>query len=249
MNLKSWTAATLFCFVSTAAPAQVLDLSGPFRCMQGCAGGVIGGSASVAQNGWDMNLVNETGAPVHAWIDHPGHIWVGSWDMGAVYSADGVTIQFDNGTVWQRDLGQAIAVPPPPGPAPMPAPTPARRSPTGQRAAAPPERAAATERAAPVANAYDGTWSVVIATRSGGCDPEYRYGVQISNGNIFNGGNESVTIAGRVAPSGAVRVTVSAGGQQASGEGRMSPNSGSGVWQGTGSAGSCSGVWQAVRRG
>jgi hypothetical protein len=29
--------------------------------------------------------------------------------VGAVYSPDGMTIQFDNGTVWQRDMG-----PPPP---------------------------------------------------------------------------------------------------------------------------------------
>jgi ribosomal protein L31E len=30
--------------------------------------------------------------------------------MSAVYSPDGMTIQFDNGTIWQRDVG------PPPAP-------------------------------------------------------------------------------------------------------------------------------------
>ena len=32
--------------------------------------------------------------------------------MGAIYSPDGMTIQFDRGTVWQR----AIDLPPPPPP-------------------------------------------------------------------------------------------------------------------------------------
>jgi hypothetical protein len=32
-------------------------------------------------------------------------IWADSWNVGAVYSPDGMTIQFDNGTIWQRDMG------------------------------------------------------------------------------------------------------------------------------------------------
>jgi hypothetical protein len=72
-------------------------LSGQFQCIAGCAG--VGGPAFVTQNGWDLNLVNEIGQPSRAWIDWPGHIWVQSWNEGAVYSADGMTIQFDNGTV------------------------------------------------------------------------------------------------------------------------------------------------------
>jgi hypothetical protein len=49
-----------------------------------------------------MNLVNEAGIPSRAWIDYPGHIWVQNWNEGAVYSPDGMIIQFDHGTVWQR---------------------------------------------------------------------------------------------------------------------------------------------------
>jgi hypothetical protein len=30
-------------------------------------------------------------------------------NQGAVFSPDGMIIQFDRGTVWQRDLGQLIA--------------------------------------------------------------------------------------------------------------------------------------------
>jgi len=78
-------------------------LSGQFQCVQGCAGGSPG-PAFVTQNGWDLNLVNEIGQPSRAWVDYPGRIWVQSWNEGAVYSADGMTIQFDNGTVWARNI-------------------------------------------------------------------------------------------------------------------------------------------------
>jgi hypothetical protein len=84
-------------------------LSGQFQCVAGCAGGVVG-PAFVTQNGWDLNLVNEIGQPSRAWIDYPGHIWVQSWNEGAVYSADGMAIQFDNGTVWAKNV--VLVVPP-----------------------------------------------------------------------------------------------------------------------------------------
>jgi hypothetical protein len=84
-------------------------LSGQFQCIAGCAGGMPG-LAFVTQNGWDLNLVNEIGQPSRAWIDYPGHIWVQSWNEGAVYSADGMTIQFDNGTVWAKNV--ILVVPP-----------------------------------------------------------------------------------------------------------------------------------------
>jgi hypothetical protein len=92
-----------------ASAQQVLNLSGQFRCVQDCAGP---GPAYVTQNGWDLNLVNEVGQPSRAWIDWPGHIWAEYWNEGAVYSPDGMTIQFDRGSVWVRNL----APPPPPPP-------------------------------------------------------------------------------------------------------------------------------------
>ncbi len=84
-------------------------LSGQFQCVAGCAGGVVG-PAFVTQNGWDLNLVNEIGQPSRAWVDYPGHIWVQSWNEGAVYSADGMTIQFDNGSVWAKNI--IVVIPP-----------------------------------------------------------------------------------------------------------------------------------------
>jgi hypothetical protein len=91
------------------APGVGLGLSGQFQCIAGCAGGSAG-PAFVTQNGWDLNLVNEIGQPSRAWIDWPGHIWVQSWNEGAIYSTDGMTIQFDNGTVWAKSV--IVVVPP-----------------------------------------------------------------------------------------------------------------------------------------
>lgn len=102
--------------VVTGANAQVLDLSGDFRCVQGCVMGPPA-LAHVTQNGWQLNLVNEAGDPSRAWIDWPGHIWAERWNEGAIYSQDGLTIQFDRGTVWQRVV-EAPALPPPPPPPP-----------------------------------------------------------------------------------------------------------------------------------
>lgn len=108
MNSKLFAAGAAIaaiCVADASAQAQVINLSGQFQCVQGCRGT---GPAYVTQNGWQLNLVNEIGEPSRAWIDYPGHIWAQYWKEGAVYSPDGMTIQFDNGSVWQR------YVPPPP---------------------------------------------------------------------------------------------------------------------------------------
>jgi len=93
---------------------------------------------------------------------------------------------------------------------------------------------------------YDGAWSVTVMTRGGACQPVSRYGVQISNGAVIAGGGEA-GVSGRVSPSGAVSVSVQAGGQFANGSGRLNQSRGSGVWRGQGSAGACSGTWVAQR--
>jgi hypothetical protein len=97
-------------------------------------------------------------------------------------------------------------------------------------------------------NAFDGAWSVLIMTRSGACEPSYRYGVEIRSGEVLNAGGAPVDLEGHVAPNGAVRVTVAAGNQEAHGAGRLSRTSGGGTWQGHGTAGTCAGTWQAERR-
>ncbi len=108
-NLIALSAIVVAFLGPDASAQQVLNLSGQFRCVQGCLGP---GPTYVTQNGWDLNLVNEVGQPSRAWIDWPGHIWAQYWNEGAVYSPDGMVIQFDRGSVWVRNLE-----PPPPAPA------------------------------------------------------------------------------------------------------------------------------------
>ena len=98
-------------------------------------------------------------------------------------------------------------------------------------------------------DAFDGNWSVVIMTQSGACDPSFRYGLQISNGQVLNNGSSNVDIQGRVKRNGMVQVNLQSGNQWASGSGRLDPTRGGGVWQGQGSAGACAGTWVAQRTG
>jgi hypothetical protein len=95
--------------VATDASAQGVNLTGPYRCVAGCLAGRPGQPAFVTQNGWELNMVNDAGQASRAWLDYPGRIWIARANMGAIYSPDGMTIQFDNGTIWQR----APEVPPP----------------------------------------------------------------------------------------------------------------------------------------
>lgn len=96
--------------------------------------------------------------------------------------------------------------------------------------------------------AFDGLWSVSIYTQNGPCSPSYRYPARIVNGQVGQAENDfSYQIAGTVVSSGAIAVTVSSGGQSATGYGRMTPTRGTGWWRTDG--GQCSGVWNAIRRG
>jgi hypothetical protein len=248
MRVELLAVAALVAVTSTDASAQVLNLSGQYRCVQGCVEGLIGQPAFITQNGWDLRLVNEAGMPSRAWIDQHGHIWVDHWHEGAVYSADGMMVQFDRGTVWQRDLAVLAPLVPVPSAAPAPSlvPGPPRSARPARNARVAP---APVERAPAVINTFDGRWSVVIHTQAGGCGPEYRYGVQIINGNITTDAGESAGVSGRVLPNGAVTVGVSAGGANAVGQGRLSPTNGGGTWRGHSAGESCAGVWQAARRG
>jgi hypothetical protein len=80
-----------------------------------------------------------------------------NWNEGR-YAPIGIADQLERGTVWQRGIGE-------PEPAPLvlaEARNSAKRGASG---------AART--------AFDGRWTVVISTRSGSCDPQYRFGVRI----------------------------------------------------------------------
>lgn len=95
---------------ASGASAQSVNLSGTYQCMQACRGGNL---AYITQNGTELNLVTEAGVASRAWPDwfYPANrIWIDAFNISAVYTLDGMTIQFDNGTIWQR------YVPPPPLP-------------------------------------------------------------------------------------------------------------------------------------
>jgi hypothetical protein len=232
MKAYLYTLAAAAALTTTGALAQIVDLTGPYRCVQLCRA-EPGGRAFITQYGRDMNLVNEAGEPSRAWFDRPGRIWVRNWDEGATVSGDGFTIWFDRGTIWQRDLGPL---------APAPIDQRALRGAQPLVAPGPIERRAAI-------NPYDGNWSVAINTQSGPCDPQYRFGVQIINGSVVSDGTSQANLQGQVAPNGSVWVSVSGGGGQASGQGRLSGMTGGGSWSGQSPSGACAGTWQAVRRG
>lgn len=97
--------------VATDASAQV-NLTGRWQCVELCTAGLQGQFAFITQNGWELNVVNDAGEASRAWVDYPGRLWIQRANQGAIYSPDGMNIQFDRGTVWQR----APELPPPPPP-------------------------------------------------------------------------------------------------------------------------------------
>jgi hypothetical protein len=114
MKAISLAIGMLGAVAATGASAQSVNLTGTYKCVQMCRMGLVDYLAYITQNGPDLNLLNEAGEPARAWPDWfapATRIWIEGWSEGAVYSPDGMVIQFDNGTIWQRDLG-----PPPPSP-------------------------------------------------------------------------------------------------------------------------------------
>jgi hypothetical protein len=91
--------ASLLLASSALAQVQGTDLNGQYRCVQLCRGDSL---AAVTQNGWELNIVNEAGEPSRAWINYPGRAWIDRAQQGAIYTIDGMNIQFDGGTRWER---------------------------------------------------------------------------------------------------------------------------------------------------
>ena len=94
---------------------------------------------------------------------------------------------------------------------------------------------------------YDGLWSVSILTQAGPCNASYRYPARIIAGQVVQADNDfSYRISGAVVASGAILVTVTQGGQSATGYGRLRGSSGGGRWSAGGNQ--CYGTWSALRR-
>jgi hypothetical protein len=94
-------------------------------------------------------------------------------------------------------------------------------------------------------SAYDGSWDLLFVTQRGACDPTYNFSVNIANGAVTH--PNLVRFRGYVARSGAVRASVTVPDKSASGAGRLSNNSGRGIWSGYSGGGRCSGYWTAQR--
>ena len=114
-------------------------------------------------------------------------------------------------------------------------------------ASAPQPSDAAAARAA-ATRIFDGIWSVEIVTYAGDCQRGYRYPLRIWAGQVVKADDDpNYAVAGAVARTGAIGVTISGGGQTASGTGRLRGNIGAGIWHTAN--GECSGRWTAERRG
>lgn len=111
MKVLSIAIALSVTVLASGASAQGVNLSGPWQCVALCLG-PPGGIAYITQYRWELNVL--AGVPSKAWIDYPGHIWFPIGNQGAIYSPDGLTIQFDSGTVWQRAQELLPLQPPPP---------------------------------------------------------------------------------------------------------------------------------------
>ncbi|HEY0852761.1 MAG TPA: hypothetical protein VGD96_22800 [Bradyrhizobium sp.] len=115
MNTKPFVLGALAVaavFTTSPASAQLANLTGAWRCVENCRAGP-GAPAFITQNGPNLNLVDDAGRPSRAWPDAfapNNRIWADNWNTSAVFSPDGSTLQFDNGTIWQRDMGPPVRV-------------------------------------------------------------------------------------------------------------------------------------------
>ena len=108
MRPLSLVLGVLAACAATGVSAETINLTGTYRCIQMCRDGQFGAPTFVTQNGDAASLTTETGQSYRAWPDWSapdGRIWIEARDEGAVYSSDGMRIQFDDGRVWQRDIG------------------------------------------------------------------------------------------------------------------------------------------------
>jgi hypothetical protein len=92
---------------------------------------------------------------------------------------------------------------------------------------------------------YDGSWDLVFVTQRGTCDPNYNFTVNINDGIVTH--PNLVRFKGYVAPTGAVRASVTVQDKYASGTGKLSNNTGRGTWRGFSGTARCAGYWTAQR--
>ena len=79
-------------------------------------------------------------------------------------------------------------------------------------------------------------------------DQAYRYSVAVQDGHLKYTGDASVNMAGTVAASGTVNVTIRLGDKGANGTGKLAGNAGTGTWHGAAANSTCAGRWEAEKR-
>jgi hypothetical protein len=92
---------------------------------------------------------------------------------------------------------------------------------------------------------YDGSWNLVFVTQRGSCDPTYNFSVNVNDGVVTH--PNLVKFRGYVGKSGAVRASVTVHDKYASGLGKLTKDSGRGIWSGRAGTERCSGYWTAQR--
>lgn len=99
--------------------------------------------------------------------------------------------------------------------------------------------------AAEARTSYDGPWNLVFVTQHGSCEPTYTFSVNIDSGIVTH--PNLVKFTGHVSKSGAVRASVTVQDKYAAGSGKLTEDSGRGMWRGSSAGERCSGYWTAQR--
>jgi hypothetical protein len=100
-----------------------------------------------------------------------------------------------------------------------------------------------------MAASFDGDWSLLVQSPDHCGTTSWK--IAIRDGQVYYpegfASGYPVGLAGRVWPSGVIRVNVAVGPRYASAAGRLRELHGSGRWSGVGPSGTCAGVWTATR--
>ena len=91
--------------------------------------------------------------------------------------------------------------------------------------------------------AFDGRWSVNIASKTNACDVTYVVPIQVEDGHISYSGPFDATADGKVGRDGRLSVRLARNGDVVSATGSLTDSSGSGQWSGPGA--DCAGTWRA----
>jgi hypothetical protein len=94
---------------------------------------------------------------------------------------------------------------------------------------------------------YDGAWNLVFVTQRGPCDSTYNFTVSVTHGMVTH--PNLAKFRGRVTKGGVVHASVTVQDKRAAGAGKLTKESGRGMWNGYSGGARCSGYWTAQKSG